>query len=238
MVLKYFNQIIQAFKNKVRQQHRPLTLTKAYQQVIDQTRIVPLILLEIGSRDGIDAHELSKLFGILPTNVFVVEANPYCTENIRRDFPHFKIFEKAIFNTNKPLYFNKIEGADSGVSSLKNRVDNYYEGKAVQIKVETETGEVFLNKNQINQIDVCKIDVEGCTLEVLQSFGESLTRIKTIHIECEHREVWQNQFLFEDVNAFLISKGYKCLYFSFVEGGNLQSDSIWVLKDFIIKNEN
>ena len=238
MVLKYFNRIIQAFKNKITQQHSPLTLAKAYQLAIEQTRIVPSNLLEIGSRDGLDAHELSKYFGILPENVFVVEANPYCAENIRRDFPHFKIFEKAIFNTNKPLYFNKIEGIDSGVSSLKNRIDNYYEDKAVQIKVETETGEVFLKENQINQIDMCKIDVEGCTLEVLQSFGESLTFIKSMHIECEHREVWQNQYLFEDVKAFLISKGYKCLYFSFVEGGNLQSDSIWILKDFIIKNEN
>ncbi len=218
--------------------HPPLTLAEVYQNVLAQTKINPTFLLEIGSRDGLDADLLAKAFDISHSNVLIVEANPYCAKNIRQDFPSFKVFEKAIFNTNQPMYFNKIEGINSGVSSLKNRKDNYYENKSVQIVVETETGETFMTQNLINQIDICKIDVEGCTLEVLQSFGDRLTCIKSMHIECEHREVWQKQFLYEDVNAFLTSKGYQCLYFNFVADDTLQSDSIWVFNDYIIKGKN
>ena len=82
-------------------------------------------------------------------------------------------------------------------------------------------------------MDVCKIDVEGLTIEVLISFGEDLNKIKSFHLECEHKEVWKDQKLYDDVAKFLINNDYTQIYFHYCSGGTLQSDSIWVLNKYL-----
>jgi hypothetical protein len=92
--------------------------------------------------------------------------------------------------------------------------------------VEAITGEELLAMIE-GPIGACKVDVEGATLEVLQSMGNSIHRVQTFHLECEHEEVWVGQALYNQVAAFMIAKGYEQVDFDFVMPG-LQSDSIWI----------
>lgn len=206
-----------------------------YNNIIEKTTISVKKILEIGSRDGNDAFKLMTHFGLNNDDVWVVEPNPNQIKIIENNYPYFNIISNAIFNEETEHDFYQVVSSnpnDVGTSSLINRNDDWYDSKTNLIKVKTITGKHLLEKIGC-EIDVCKLDVEGLTLEVLTSFGDDLSKIKSFHLECEHREVWVNQKLYGDVSEFLIKNGYIQIDFNYCPGGDLQSDSIWVLNNYI-----
>jgi FkbM family methyltransferase len=206
-----------------------------YNNIIKKTIIRPKTILEIGSRDGNDASNLMKYFQLNDKDVWVVEPNPNQIKIIESSYPNFNLISDAIFNEETEHDFYQVISTnpnDVGTSSLINRNDDWYESKTNVIKVKTITGKKLLDI--INRdIDICKIDVEGLTIEVLSSFGKDLNKIKSLHLECEHSEVWKGQKLYDDVSKFLIEYNYVQIYFEYCSGGTLQSDSIWVLKNYL-----
>ena len=206
-----------------------------YKQVIEEKTIInPKTILEIGSRDGHDSNSLKNFFAIKDENVWVVEPNPNQVAKIKQDYPRFNIVNKAIFNENKEIEFNCVEDENFiGISSLFDRVDNFYNNvKTKKIMVESITGVQLMNLVN-TEIDLCKIDVEGLTYEVIESFKDKINLIKTIHVECEHIEIWKNQKLFFDIHKLLTDNNFKMEYFNFVAGGEIQSDSIWINRNFL-----
>jgi FkbM family methyltransferase len=203
-------------------------------KIIKSTNITPKNILEIGSRDGNDAFFLKNSFNIQDSKVWVVEPNPNQIEVIKNSYPTFNLIPNAIFNESTEHDFYQVIGNpnDVGTSSLINRNDDWYKDKTVLIKVKTITGQELLNI--INEeIDLCKLDVEGLTYEVLDSFGDDITKIKSFHLECEHTEIWESQKLYLDISNFLIEKGYSQIHFNYCPGGEIQSDSIWVINSMI-----
>jgi len=204
--------------------------------LLDKTNILPKNILEIGSRDGNDAEILRNAFNIKPENVWVVEPNPKQQNKIIEKYPKINLIKNAIFNQEKIMTFYSVDTEDdilNGISSLLNRIDNLYDTiNTNKIEIKTMLGYDLLSIID-NDIDLCKIDVEGATFEILESFGEKIERINSMHVECEHRTVWLNQKLYDDVSKFLIEHNFKELYFSYCNNHTLQSDSIWVRKNFI-----
>ena len=193
------------------------------------TTIEPKTILEIGSRDGDDANILKVAFNVSDEMVWVVEPNPKQQTKIKEKYPYFNLIEHAIYNEETTLKFNAVNEYDLiGVSSLLERNDNLYDQiDCDKIVVKTVLGSNLLK--DINQeIDLCKIDVEGATYEVLESFGDDIIKIKSMHLENEHKEVWKNQKLYDEVKNYLLSKGFTEIYFQYVNNVILQSDTIWV----------
>jgi len=96
--------------------------------------------------------------------------------------------------------------------------------------------DTIMKKNDIKSIDVIKIDVEGATLDLLQSFSDDqLQGIKIMHIETETYPFFKGQKLHEEVCAFLENNDFKCVDMTYAEitPGCYQSDSVWVNKKFI-----
>jgi FkbM family methyltransferase len=206
-----------------------------YNVVLNKTNIKVKKILEIGSRDGNDANFLKKLFNLNDEDVWVVEPNPIKIKEIKEKYPKINLVEFAISNTEGEHTFNQVVGDDisAGTSSLIDRADDWYEKtKTNKIIVNTIRGEKLLEIIK-EEIDVCKIDVEGFTYEVLESFDKKLSNIKSLHVECEHKEVWKTQKLYEEIKDFLNKKNFVEVYFSFTSEHKLQSDSIWVYKDYL-----
>lgn len=223
--------IIKKILNRQKHENTSPTLEDSIEAALKN--ILPKIiefktLLEIGSRDGHDANRLSKLLNINKQDVYVIEANPDSFEKIKAEYPSYNVFNVALFNKEGFLDFNKVYKDNIGTSSILNRNDNYYTDKSEKIKVKTITGERFFKEYQIPEISLCKIDVEGATLEVLESFLEQLQKIKLIHLESEHKEVWTNQKLYSDIKDYLTKLNFKEVYFEYVSEEKLQSDSIWL----------
>jgi len=206
-----------------------------YLEVINShTKINPKYILEIGSRDGHDANKLKNLFGTEDENVWVVEPNPNQCDLIKEIYPNFNLVDCAISNINDFVNFNQLTGDEMvvGTSSILDRADSWYDQMgAKKIKVKSITGKNLLEIINSN-VDLCKIDVEGLTYEVLESFEDDIKKIKSFHIECEHREVWKGQKLYDEVESLLINKNYIRVYSDYFEG-KLQSDTIWVHKDYV-----
>jgi FkbM family methyltransferase len=194
-----------------------------------KTNIEPKNILEIGSRDADDANILREGFGIDESKVWVVEPNPKQQVKISEKYPNFNLIKEAIFNEEKTLTFNAVNHYDLiGVSSLLQRNDRLYDRyDSDKILVNTILGSRLL-QNINEEIDLCKIDVEGATYEVLVSFGDDICKIKSMHLENEHKEVWEGQKLYDEVKKYLVSKGFIEIYFQYVNNVVLQSDTIWV----------
>jgi FkbM family methyltransferase len=210
-------------------------MNQYYNVIKNQTNIIVKNILEIGSRDGDDANHLKNLFQVPNENVWVVEPNPIKISEIKIKYPNFNLFEYAIGELEGEHDFFQVIGDNisSGTSSLIDRNDDWYIlNKAEKIKVNVINGKTLLHLIG-TEIDVCKIDVEGLTYEVLKGFDNNLEMIKSIHIECEHREVWKSQKLYNDVREYLISKNFVELSFDYTSSYQLQSDSIWVLKKYV-----
>lgn len=204
---------------------------------ITKIKTNPKNILEIGSRDGNDAEKLRNIFKISPSKVYIVEPNPDQLTKIRNQYPQAVTFDFAVSNRQGTSTFNKVkqECGDGliGTSSLMERPD-FYADKVDKITVEINTGAYLLDQIDEDQIDLCKIDVEGHTFEVLESFGDSIHKINTLHIESEHVAKWQGQKLYNVNKAYLESMGFTQILFMYVWGGTIQSDSVWA-KNSILK---
>lgn len=202
-------------------------------EILKEKGIVPKTVLEIGSRDGDDAKFYQQQFNLTNDNIYVVEPNPKQADVIKEKYSEFTLFECAIFTENSEKdFYQVIEGGRDpvGVSSLMERNDNFYQRfKTKKIRVKTMKGSTLMET--INkEIDICKIDVEGLTYEVLVSFGDYINKIKSIHVETEFHMYWKNQKLHDDVAKYLTKKGFVQIWF-FEQG--LQADSIWLKKEYM-----
>jgi len=207
-------------------------------EYLKKYNIIPKTVLEIGSRDANDANFFKEQFSLKNENIYVVEPNPSQANIIRNNYPNFNLFEVAIDEHEGIKTFNQVTsgGIDPiGTSSLLDRIDGWYERvETSKIKVNCITGKSLLDKIK-KEIDICKIDVEGLTYEVIKSFGKSINKIKTIHIETEHHIFWENQKLHSDVISLMNSLGFTLIY----ENGNEhQSDTIWINNKILKKNMN
>jgi FkbM family methyltransferase len=210
-------------------------MTEYFDLINKLTTINVETILEIGSRDGNDANKLKTLFNVNDSDVWVVEPNPKQILIIKNNYPNFNIISNAIYTSLGTHNFFQVVGNETevGTSSLIDRNDDWYKNKTNIIEVQTITG-IDLLKEIDKNIDICKIDVEGLTYEVLLSFGKEITKIKSFHLECEHKEIWKNQKLYKDVYNLLINLGYHQIYFTYCSNDVIQSDSIWVHKSFVV----
>jgi FkbM family methyltransferase len=187
----------------------------------------PKNVLEIGSRDGYHADYLKKYFNIPDDKVFIVDAHPYCANLIRRDHPNYRVIEAAIAPERGLLKFNAIQNLDLGglgMSSALPKVAGPVFGET-WVNVIAITGEDLIDLIDEPEIDLLKLDVEGLTYEVLESFSLNLRRIKFIHTEGEYVEIWKGQKLYQDLCNLLTKHGFKEAYK--VEMLKEQCDTVW-----------
>ncbi len=188
-------------------------------------------LFDIGSRDGDDAAAMGQALGI--TDIHCFEANPRLAEYIRSRYPYFKVTNKAVSSQTGVFSFNAVSGEHSwdiqGMSSLLDRNDDAYVGRSEKISVPVIPFSDYCKENGIDTIDLVKIDVEGCSYEVLCGFGEFLLKTRMIQLEAEHKQFWKNQRLYSDIKQML-SPIFKEV---FNDGNQVQCDSIWVNKTII-----
>jgi FkbM family methyltransferase len=203
-------------------------LNFVYYGVKELSTITPTNLFEIGSRDGDDAKQLHETLNIPEDRCYVFEPNPDSCKTIIAKYPKFNTYNNAISTKNGSFPFI-IDDENVGMSSLLTRT--LEPTNSTVINVDCIDMASVLNNLGIDSVDVCKIDVEGAMLDVLESFGSSITKVKSIQIECEHVEIWKGQKLFDDVKEFLEKNDFIMVLFCLL--GTKQSESFWIHKKYI-----
>lgn len=184
-------------------------------------------ILEIGSRDAIDALELSKFYKV---HVCAFECNPQaleiCYHNVNEN-PNITIVPFAAWNETKiskfyPIVKEKKRNFNLGASSLFKMDPNGHDVSAQgEITVNTVRLDDWLNSQKYETPDLICIDAQGATLPILQGLGEKLFDVKYIIAECEFVRYYIGESLYPEIAAYLKENGFeeltqiKCLdYFA------------------------
>ncbi len=198
----------------------------------NRTNIVPKNVFELGGHHGHDSEYLRNCFDLNPYDVFVIEANSNNFNQLQNNYPEFNNINIALSNYNGKSNFREVIG-DEGVSSFRKKI-HLQENHPTEIKeIDVVRMDYLIDHYKIESIDICKIDVEGCGLEVLEGFGDQINKVKSIQIESEHIPLFYEQKLYPEVQNYLLSKNFMLLaYFSL----GSQCDTFWVQRqNFRIK---
>lgn len=182
-------------------------------------------IFEIGSRDGIDSKKMKSYFK--NSDVYAFEAAEQEYNNHKDQNRNINWINLAIYNYDGEIDFN-LKGYLSGVHSIRDRESI----SGTLNKIKCKRIDTFCIENNIKSIDFVKIDVEGCTYEILQSFGNYLKDVKFLHIETERYKYFKDQFLEDDV--FKILNDNFTMLEKNIRNEVYQSDSIWI-NNIIIK---
>ena len=171
------------------------------------------IIFDIGANRG----DITQKYLDLYPNSTIYAFEPFIDNN--------EIFESR-FNKNKNIILNKIALSDkigkidfyvnknSDTNSLlkpkkiESSSDRQCENKS-KIQIEVNTLDEFC-KNNIYNIDILKLDVQGSELNILKGSYNLLKerKIKLIYTETYFKEQYENQPLFYEIYNYLTNFGY------------------------------
>jgi len=135
---------------------------------------------------------------------------------------------KAILNVNKSVDTNSLlESKKIGANSDKSCIS------VGQIEIETNTIDNYCIQNNITEIDILKIDVQGSEIEVLKGALDMLKKgnIKLIYTETYFEQQYVNQPLFHDISQLLYKHNFvlQDIYDPYFSKNNiLWCDSIFI----------
>jgi len=223
--LHYYLNGIRVHKNT---QKNPLNLKPFADWIKKWTDMKVSNVFEIGANYCYDAAGLQHLFQIPDSNVWAFEAHPDLVDEAKKLY-RFNIIHTAVSNRAciVEFKFDPMTFGHGGTSSIRDCNIYHYERT---VQVSAIRMDDFLNSNNIQSVDFLKLDVEGCSYEVLEGFGSRLVDVKAIHVEHEHEPIWEGEKLFTDVECLLCENGFTMVYF---QRYSFQSDSFWVQSKYI-----
>jgi FkbM family methyltransferase len=164
------------------------------------------VVVDLGAYLGEFSAEISRRFGCM---CYAVEASPQLFHRIHSDCL-VKKFNYAIAKNNGPATFFISDNPEESSIGMPAGVANR------SITVEGVTLETFLEANQIQSIDLLKVDIEGAEIQLFGSMSDELIReIKQITVE--FHDFMRRRNLSREVKEIkkrLISLGFICLVFS------------------------
>lgn len=173
------------------------------------------VIFELGSRDLIDAIKLLEYYE--NSIVYAFECNPDCLIECNKQAkrPNLFLIDKAISLEDGEVSFYPFDlsqynnmGSSSMLKidfSMRNINDPDYNKKNPQkeIKVNGIRLDTFVNTNNIQNIDLLCIDLQGYELNAIKSLGDSLHKVKYIITECSIQNTYTNGATFKELNEYL-----------------------------------
>lgn len=108
--------------------------------------------------------------------------------------------KKRLYNTKNPMC-TSLYKPNEKLIRLYNNLDVAYLKN--ETEVETIALDTFIKKNNIDEIDLIKIDVQGAELDIFKGGKNTLQNVLKIICEVEFISIYENQPLFGDVSNFL-----------------------------------
>lgn len=130
----------------------------------------PICVFDVGANIGLFTQLLVSNFSIYEINIHAFEPSSSAYDALFRKFRDFSNIRLnkmglGIKNDTQELYFDK---PGSGLASLtKRRLDHFNIKFALSEKVKIGTLDKYCEENEVDGIDLLKIDVEGHELDVL-----------------------------------------------------------------------
>lgn len=194
-------------------------------------------ILDVGANRGDTAIKYSTLFD--QAKVYAFEPFPETYEKLFVNIKEYKKIIPARYAISDKkgeavLFSNINEDTNSLLPSDKIGLssDQQVKNKS-SITVQTETIDNYCLDNNIQHIDILKMDIQGSELAALKGAINLLEKkkIKLIYTETYFKQQYQGQPLFHDISSFLYKYGYviQDIYSPIYGNGSLAwSDSIFI----------
>ena len=180
------------------------------------------LILEIGSRDAVDALWLHEHFG---SEVIAFEPEPAnfkkCLDNIKKanlsEGKLVEVIEKCLVDVDGKITFKNI---------LEEKYDNPGAGSIFEIDFSNRRfsdpdrgrksvqGSIRVDGVRFDSLNLRSphsifMDVQGSELRVLQGFGKKLNEVKIICFETTHKSNFVGGTTFREINTYLSNMGFK-----------------------------
>ena len=196
-----------------------------FNKSIDKTKVKTIF--ELGSRDLIDAKKLINYYNNAMCYSF--ECNPDCLIECKKNKAKFNedenkriiLIESAVSVDNNKVLFRPFDSSiynNMGSSSmleidfsLRNKNDPDYNRGKVQKTIEVNGIRIdtYMENNNIQNIDLLCIDLQGYELQAVKSLGEKIKTVKYIITECSIVSTYKNGAIFSELNDYLEKYGFK-----------------------------
>ena len=162
------------------------------------------IIFEVGARYGDESIKLSTIFP--QANIYSFECNPNTVDICKtklQNIENIKFIPYGLGNSNIKLPFYSYLKNNDGASSFFKRIDS----ETTQVfngYIDIKTLSCFMQENNIDNIDLLCMDVQGFELNILKGAGDYLKKIKYIIME-EPKAIINTTYLPENVHSKYIN---------------------------------
>lgn len=172
------------------------------------------IIIDCGAHDGADTVELANIFKNGTVHAFEPIVHLFNKlKNRNNPNNNIKYYQLALADENGTKEFYVSEGGSDGSSSLLEPLahlidhpDTTFDKKIV---VETSTLDSWAAKNNISQVDLLWLDMQGYELKMLKESEHILRTVSVIHTEVSTKETYKGVTTYNDYRKFLEEQGFK-----------------------------
>ena len=199
-------------------------------------------MFDVGAHKGSFTKEVYSKIKVNKTYIF--EPIPVVFNEILADefLNKFSCHNIALssFVGNAEFYINENMQTSSLLNFDKSLLSTNNINKDLKSKiiVKTNTLNNFMKAEQIKEIDLLKIDVQGADLDVLKGLEDNIYNVKTIFTEVSFKKIYENSSTFFEVFDYLNNKGFILVdLYPVYRGVNselLQSDALFLNSNSIV----
>lgn len=184
------------------------------------------VIIDCGAHDGSDSLELARQFpkGI----VHAFEPIPDLYQRLQqkaRIVPNMRCHQLALADQNGMLDFHVSEGSSDASSSLLEPKDHLQDHPDTvfhkTITVQANTLDTWAARNNIPNVDLLWLDMQGFELNMMQESKIILDTVSVIHTEVSLTETYKGVALYKDYRHFLEEKGFELVLEAIPKGWNM-----------------
>lgn len=177
------------------------------------------VIFEAGAYDGTDSALLSRVWP--DATIYSFEPVPELYARLVKNTERYKkihTYQLALSNNNGFADFilsehTKKPGEVFQSSSLLQPKEHLKRDHSVifnkTISVKTVTIDSWAQENNVTKIDFMWLDLQGMELDVLKAAPKIMSTVRVVYIEVEFVEAYAKQALFEEVDEWLKTQGFK-----------------------------
>lgn len=178
--------------------------------------LMPLLLknedvfFDVGANIGQYTDVVSNL--LYPNNIYVFEPNPVLARRLRFLFPKCRVHHLALSDRSGSAVLNIPVNGSKVIDTRASLLEDETEANTISIKVNTISIDEFVAEQNLNKLDLVKIDVEGFEMPVLLGAKNTLNKFKpSIILEIDSYHYSDGG---DSVLKFINELNYDIYYFS------------------------
>ena len=186
----------------------------------------PIVIFDVGAHYGESIKLFLKKLNI--EKIYSFEASPQNFKVLKNNIYNIQSNKVEIYNfglgeDNSDSFINQtIETSSSTINEL-NKNSKYFEKKLKILNVKKKgyfynklpiqiiTLDYFIEKNNIQNVDLIKIDTEGYEFNIMKGLSKYSSKIKLIYFEHHYDDMIIKNYKFGDIHQLLTQKGFKMI---------------------------